>query len=131
MPEQDYSPEQLRYWPSGRCPACRWAMLASAAEGGTQASGAGAGRGERQGLSHLKADMERAADSLPLHWQTTALVFRKQHRTDTLTARRRNHPHDAHAIHEEEHPAPTQALDNTLWRMALFLGYQQPLTDVA
>lgn len=82
MTEDDaYSPEAIRFWLSGRCSrGCRWAMLESAIEGGTGCAGMGSGHGDRFGLAHIKADLERSADNLPIYWQATRIIFVKQHR---------------------------------------------------
>lgn len=133
-PEQsDYSPERIRYWLSGRCSrGCRWAMLESAVEGGTGASGFGSGRGDRFGLANLKADLEHAADQLPAHWQSTALIYDKQHRPRRALAQRRQMasttPDDQR---EYEHPVPSVALENALWRMARCLGWSDVVNPAA
>lgn len=116
-----FSPDAIRFWLGGTCPACRWAMLESATEGATGPLNGHGGHGDRQALSHLKADLERAADALPPHWQTTALIFRKQHRRPARVS--------CATPQEPEHPDPAQALENALLRMARFLGYGEPLTN--
>jgi hypothetical protein len=121
---EDYSPEQIRFWLSGNCSrGCRWSMLESACEGGTGATGLGSGRGNRQGLSHLKADLEHAADQLPAHWQSTALIYSKQHRSQALKQRRQTAPPLKDSQLVPEHPVPSQALENSLIRMARSLGW--------
>lgn len=72
----DYSPEVVEFWHT----AGHWRMLQSACEGGTGATGLGSGKGKRQNLSDLKADLELAADSLPLNWSATARIFKIQQR---------------------------------------------------
>lgn len=77
MPEEDmdYSPEKIEYY------LRHWGELQSAAEGGTGSlSGGGGGRGDRLALACLLADLERAADELPLHWTGTLEVLRLQAR---------------------------------------------------
>lgn len=126
-----YSPEAIRFWLSGRCSrGCRWAMLESAVEGGTGGSGNGAGRGNRLSLALMKADLERAADSLPIYWQSTGLIFSKQHRYALYQARRQSFsvPLDQR---EHESPIPSKALDDAIWRMSVSLGWQEGLTDAA
>lgn len=131
QPGDEYSPAQIRYWLAGRCPQCRWSMLESAVEGGVSSGASGAGRGERFGLAHLKADLEHAADQLPLHWQSTAFVFSRQHRFSALTQRRQRTPPVVGDWRESEHPVPSQALDDAIWRMARSLGWIPGLTSVA
>lgn len=100
-------------------------MLESAVQGGSGSSGTGSGRGERFGLAHLKADLETAADQLPLHWQATAWVFSRQHRYSVLVARRRAQSVTLEAIEPDEHPVPSVALDNVYFQMARSLGWQE------
>jgi len=97
-------------------------MLESAVEGGTGASGHGSGSGDRIALVGLKIDLERAADSLPAHWLATRLILRKQHR------RRRD---SAMPSQTDESQDPAQALDEAIWRMATFLGWQPVLVQAA
>jgi hypothetical protein len=141
-PDNPYSPDAIRFWLGGaKCPRCRWAMLESAREGATGCTGMGSGRGDRLALILLKADLERAADSLPTHWQSTELIFRRQHRYSALVARRTQHmalgatesmnpsesTHSATLgrIREHESPIPSKALEDAIWRMAVFLGWQE------
>lgn len=123
----DFSPEQIAFWLRGsscRAGRCNWAMLESAAEGGSGSSGMGSGRGERMGLVHLKADMERAADQLPLYWQVTRLIFSRQHRYSVWLARW-NMAGSPTSGAEHEHPELNAALDLAIWRMAVSLGWQE------
>lgn len=106
-------------------------MLTSAVEGGVSSAASGSGHGERFGLAHLKADLELAADHLPLHWQSTALIFSKQHRASTLTQRRQTTSPIPDDLREPEHPVPSQALEDAIWRMARTLGWSEDLTSVA
>lgn len=62
-------------------------MLVSACEGGTGSTSHGAGRGDRATLSCIRADLEHAADQLPLHWATTAKIFKIQQRWKIYIAR--------------------------------------------
>jgi hypothetical protein len=123
----EYSPEAIRFWLTGRCPRCRWAMLESAVEGGTGASGMGSGRGKRLSLVLIKADLERAADSLPLYWQSTEFIFRRQHRAESLYKARRTTMAIPEHLRDAEHPVPSVALDNAIWAMSRFLGWAEPL----
>ena len=79
---QDYSPEKIEYW------LTHWGELQAAAEGGTGATGNGAGRGDRLALACMLADLERAADELPLHWTSTLQIFRLQSRARVWSQRR-------------------------------------------
>jgi hypothetical protein len=106
-------------------------MLESATEGGTGASGHGSGRGDRMGLVSLKIDLERAADMLPAYWQSTELIYRKQHRSQALTQRRQSHPSLPIGEREPEHPIPSQALQDALWRMARALGWAPAVQSAA
>jgi hypothetical protein len=99
-------------------------MLESAVEGGSGASGLGSGKGDRLGLVLLKADLERAADSLPLYWQSTEFVFIRQHRAPALYARRHATPEMPVEQRIAEHPVPSVALEGAIWRMAAFLGWK-------
>jgi hypothetical protein len=121
-----YAPEVIRYWlGGGRCERgqCHWAMLESATQGGTGAFGLGAGGGDRMGLAIVKADLERGADALPLHWQTTALVYSRQHRASVYSRRRRVEPPVPDGQREEECPIPSEAYELVLERMARYLGW--------
>lgn len=121
----DYSPTAIAFWLAGRCSrGCRWAMLESAVEGGTGCSGMGSGRGERMGLAHLKADLERAADRLPLYWQATRRIFSRQHRYSVW--------HDRWLLAGSPETGPDQeplelpaAVELAIWRMAQSLGWAQ------
>lgn len=125
--EEDwYAPEKIRFWLSGRCwldQGCRWQMLESACEGATGSLSKGAGSGERSGLSHVKADLERAADGLPIYFQATRFVYVKQHREDVYKRRRQTerslHPDER----ESESPKATEAYEQILERMARYLGW--------
>jgi hypothetical protein len=106
-------------------------MLESAVEGGVSSGAHGAGRGERFGLMHLKSDLESAADQLPAHWQSTELIYRKQHRTTALARRRQAERPANDADLVAEHPVPSQALENALFAMARSLGWSESLTSAA
>lgn len=124
MAEPDeYSPDAISYWLSGRCSrGCRWSMLESAVEGGTGASGMGSGRGERLGLAHLKADLEHAADQLPLYWQATRVIFSKQHRYSVWL--NRWHMADNPTTGPDQEPLELPAaVDLAIWKMAKTLGW--------
>ncbi len=121
----EYSPDALAFWHSGRCSrGCRWAMLESAVEGGTGASGMGSGRGNRLSLALMKADLERAADQLPVYWRATRLIFSKQHRYSVWLARWKmaGNPESGEDQEPLELPA---AVELALWRMSLSLGWQE------
>lgn len=125
QPDVDYSPDQIRFWLAGRCSrGCRWAMLESAVEGGTGCSGMGSGRGERMGLAHLKADLERAADQLPLHWQATRRIYAKQHRYSVWFARWTMADSPTEGPDQEPLELPA-AIDLAIWRMAQSLGWSE------
>ena len=71
----EYSPDSIHL------DLVHWPELQAAAEGGTGSlNGRGAGRGERLGLITRIADLEQAADQLPLYWSGTLEVFRMQRR---------------------------------------------------
>lgn len=83
--DQDYSPEKIEYYLS------HWAELQEAAEGGTGSlAGGGGGRGDRLALACLLADLERAADDLPLYWKGTLEIFKLQARARVWSQRRLN-----------------------------------------
>jgi hypothetical protein len=124
--QDDYSPDSLRFWLTGKCPRCRWSMLESAVEGGTGSlSGSGSGRGGRLGLANLKADMEHAADQLPLFWSVTTVIYRKQHRESALQSRRSMASAFETHLGDLEHPDHAVALSDALWRMAVSLGWME------
>jgi len=121
-----YAPDIIRYWlGGGRCERgqCHWAMLESATAGGTGASGCGAGSGDRFALVAIKADLERATDVLPLHWQTTALVYCRQHRASVYSRRRQTERRVPDAQREDECPIPSEAYELVLERMSRALGW--------
>jgi hypothetical protein len=79
----DYSPDQIRYW------LAHWRELQVAAEGGTGSlNGGGGGQRKRLDVACLLADLERAADQLPLQWSATLEVFRSQGRQRVWAQRR-------------------------------------------
>lgn len=122
--DQEYSPEAISFWLSGRCAhGCHWAMLESAVEGGTGATGHGAGRGDRFGLAHLKADLESAADTLPVYWQATRLIFSKQHRYSVWLARWHMAGDSTTGPDQEALELP-RAVEDAVYRMAQALGWQ-------
>jgi hypothetical protein len=121
----DYTPDSVRFWIQN------WRMLISATEGGTGASGKGSGRGGRFGLVCLKADLERAADQLPLYWQSTEYVFARQRRSNCLQERRRTTPAVPEAQRQFEPPVPSDALEQACYRMALSLGWRPEQENVA
>lgn len=104
-----YSPEVIEYW------LRHWPQLASAAEGGSGGSGVGAGRGGRFAMVCIKADLEAAADSLPLNWSTTARIFKIQRRWKQYLARCEQAGPRGGEIE--------QPLVVCYWRMAEFLGW--------
>jgi len=120
----EFSPEQIRFWLSGRCSrGCRWAMLESAVEGGAGQPGGGHGGGRRLNYADYKADLERAADHLPLYWQATRTIFSKQHRYSVWLARwtMAGSPQDGPDQESLELPA---AVEYAIWRMARYLGWE-------
>jgi len=121
---EDYAPEQIAFWHAGgHCVQgrCNWAMLESAVQGGSGASGHGSGRGERFGLVHLKADLEHAADQLPMSWTATRVIFSRQHRYSVWLARWRMLSNPA----LDEPPNLPAALETAFARMARSLGWQE------
>lgn len=81
-----YTPEQVEQH------LRHWEELVSAAEGGTgtlNGRGAGGGGRKRMTLVAVKADLERAADTLPLGWLSTGYVFSLQQRGAVWRARLR------------------------------------------
>lgn len=79
---EDYSPEKIEQY------LRHWQELLAGAEGGTGSNGQGAGRGDRLALVTLVADLEQAADALPLNWSATLQVFRFQMRARIWATRR-------------------------------------------
>lgn len=104
-------------------------MLESAVEGGTGCSGMGSGRGNRLSLALLKADLERAADQLPLYWQATRLIFSKQHRYSVWLARW-NMASNPTTGPDQEPLELSAAVELAIYRMARSLGYED-LTNAA
>jgi hypothetical protein len=106
--DEDYTPDKIRFYLE------HWRDLSAAAEGGTGSlAGRGAGGGNRMSLVALLADVERAADQLPLWWEPTMRVFRLQGR-GRIWADRRIRLDDNHT------------LDEAIYRMARFLGWSGP-----
>ena len=104
--DEDYSPEKIEYYLS------HWSELQEAAEGGTGSlGGRGGGRQDRLALACLIADLERAADDLPLYWSGTLQVFRLQARARVWSQRR---------LQLEE-----IGLQAAIHRMARALGWKQ------
>jgi hypothetical protein len=123
----EYSPDQISYWlAGGRCTEgrCNWTMLESAVEGGTGASGMGSGRGERMGLANLKADLERAADALPLYWQVTRTIFSRQHRY-SVWHDRWTEAGSPETGPEYEQELTAVAFDDAIYRMSWSLGWRE------
>lgn len=70
---EDYAPEMIEQYLLG------WNQLVSAAEGGSgHIPGYTSGGKDRLGIACLVADLERAADKLPIEWASTREVFRLQ-----------------------------------------------------
>ena len=104
--EEDFSPERVRWYLE------HWDQLASSAEGGTGSlAGHGAGRGDRLTLACLIADLEAAADKLPLDWRATAEVYKLQHR-GRIWVQRRLQLDDRHSV------------DSAIAAMARSLGWK-------
>jgi hypothetical protein len=121
----EYSPESIFYW------IVNWPMLVAATEGGTGSSGLGSGRGGRMSLVCLKADLEHAADQLPIYWQATEYIFRRQRRGELFYNRRTNYPSIPLEDRQYEPPIPSDALEQACYRMAISLGWRPGLTNVA
>lgn len=90
----------------------------------------GSGRGERFGMAHLKADLERAADQLPIAWRSTRLIFSRQHRYSVWLARWAMAGSPATSDEHESELLPT-AVEDAVWRMARSLGWDPSLTSAA
>lgn len=104
----DYTPEKIRYYLG------HWEDLKSIAEGAT-GSIAGSGRGnagDRKALAVLLADVESAADALPLDWDCTLQIYRLQSRGRVWAKRRLNLD-------------PNHSLDEAILRMARHLGWRE------
>jgi hypothetical protein len=99
-------------------------MLESAVEGGTGCSGMGSGRGNRLSLALLKADLERAADQLPIYWHATRVIFSKQHRYSTWLTRWHMAGDPTTGPDQEPLELPA-AVDLAIWRMSVTLGWQE------
>ncbi len=81
----EYSPEVVQFWLTGG----RWRLLTSGAERlGVNVDRAFGTAGNGTTLPVIKADLETAADRLPLLWRSTAWVFRKQERWRVYLDRR-------------------------------------------
>lgn len=101
-----YSPEKIHYY------LTHWHDLQVAAEGGTGSlGGGGGGNGNRLGLADLLADLEAAADQLPLEWKATLSIFLKQGRGQQWRLRR---------LHLNHQPS----VDEAVVRMARWLGWK-------
>ena len=102
----DYTPERIRYYLE------HWAQLREQAEGGTGSlMGYGGGSHKRLSVVTLLADLEQAADQLPLQWSSTLLVFRAQGRARIWATRRLN--------------LEERSLDSAIVRMARSLGWSE------
>lgn len=103
---EEYAPDQIRYW------LLHWRELQAAAEGGTGSlNGGGGGKVHRLDVACLLADLERAADQLPLQWNSTQDIFRSQGRIK-VWAHRRLGTEDV-------------SLDAAILRMARSLGWSE------
>jgi hypothetical protein len=81
--EEDYSPEQIRYWLE------HWRELEIAAEGATGSlNGQGGGKRGRMDTVVMLADLERATDQLPLEWAATRAIYDAQGRAQVWLKRR-------------------------------------------
>jgi hypothetical protein len=114
----DYSPDVVRHY------ILHWHELAEMAQGtsnGMFARSTG-GSGGRTTFAIIIADLEHAADCLPIYWQSTEFIFRRQRRRQVYATRRQ-----LFQVPEEqrqyESPIPSQALDASVYRMALALGW--------
>lgn len=128
--DQEYSPDTIASWLSGRCPNCRWSFLESSVEGGAGCPGGGHGNGSRQILVDFKTDLERAADHLPIYWQATKRIFSKQHRYSVWLARwtMAGSPTDGP---DQEPIELNAAFELAVWKMARTLGWEDGLTSAA
>ena len=105
MTADEYSPEEITYWLS------HWPELQSAAEGGTGTlNGHGGGSGKRHNLVLVLADLEAAADKLPLDWTSTLEIFRMQNRLAVWRRRRLQ--------------MTSMSVDQAVYRMAQALGWR-------
>jgi hypothetical protein len=105
--DYEYSPEAIRFYLD------HWRELRAAAEGGTgglNGNGAGGGR-DRLALACLLADLEGAADKLPLEWTGTLHVYRAQGRSQVWVERRQ--------------ALESVAEETAILRMARSLGWQE------
>jgi hypothetical protein len=80
----EYSPVVVEYFLK------HWRQLEDACRGVSAAnySGSRGGRHGRITLIAIKADLERAADELPLHWTSTLYIFKLQGRWKVYLERR-------------------------------------------
>jgi hypothetical protein len=80
---EDYSPSHIREH------LRRWRELQAIAEGATGSlASTGGGHADRTEVADVIADLERAADGLPLDWRGTLEVFRLQERAREWGRRR-------------------------------------------
>ena len=107
-----YTVDTVMFWLSGG----RWEMLVSATQGGVSSGARGGGNGlGRMGLVALKADLEQAADSLPIYWRSTSKIYKLQWRWNEYISRRG-------AVGRVNDPEPDPGIDLAMLRMAGFLN---------
>jgi len=125
--ETTYTPDTVRYF------ILHWRQLVEMSQGtsnGMLANSTGGSSG-RVTFACLIADLTQAADTLPIYWQATEFIFKRQLRQATLSHARQTTP--PVPIHERlfESSIPSEALDDACVRMAEHLGYVEPLPHVA
>lgn len=86
--------------------------------------GGGAFGPSEMDVAILLADLEHAADALPLHWRATARVFARQGRTDIWGARLATHRFLGLPRRQDRLIEPTDADHRVLGLMALALGWR-------
>jgi|SRR5215471_20327841 len=111
---EEYCPENIREVLE------RWREWEAGAEGGTGPSldGKGGKGRSRLDIAAYLADLERAADQLPLEWLATLKVYRAQGRRQAWADRRK----------VSRLPVKLNdyyTVDDCLWRMARFLGWSE------
>jgi hypothetical protein len=110
---EEYCPDNIRLVLD------RWREWESGAEGATGQVLGGGGHGRhRLDIAMYLADLERAADALPLEWASTLRVFRAQGRQQVWADRRKG---CKLPIRLDEY----YTVEDCIWRMARFLGWSE------
>jgi hypothetical protein len=114
--DEAYSPGVIRFWlgREGR------EILYGTPGAVSQRYEAVRSRGDRLSIICIKADLERAADSLPLHWRTTSRIFRLQRRWGEYLEKCRNK--ERGGLFEQM--SDTDAFDEAVELMARSLGWR-------